>query len=106
MATSTDRIGTIFQDAREIHADALEMLGQGRVRNAAEKPWGATKRATDALVCWWPWAVTGGDWGNRRRRRPLLTGNLSGIFDVPMAGRPGNEPVGAANSDDVNWRES
>ena len=28
----------------------LEMLDQGMVRNAAEKAWGATKRATDALV--------------------------------------------------------
>ena len=26
------------------------MLSQGRVRNAAEKAWGATKRATDALI--------------------------------------------------------
>ena len=26
------------------------MLGQERVRNAAEKAWGATKRATDALA--------------------------------------------------------
>ena len=28
----------------------MEMLAQGRIRNAAEKAWGATKRATDALV--------------------------------------------------------
>jgi hypothetical protein len=26
------------------------MLAQGRIRNAAEKAWGATKRATDALI--------------------------------------------------------
>ena len=26
------------------------MLSQGRLRNAAEKAWGATKRATDALI--------------------------------------------------------
>ena len=50
MTTSTNRIQVIFQDARELQADALEMLAQGRVRNAAEKAWGATKRATDALV--------------------------------------------------------
>ena len=37
MTTSTDRIEEIFQDARELQADALEMLAQGRVRNAAEK---------------------------------------------------------------------
>ena len=50
MTTGTDRIQAIFQDARELQADALEMLAQGRVRNAAEKAWGATKRASDALV--------------------------------------------------------
>ena len=50
MTTSTDRIEDIFRDARELQADALEMLAQGRIRNAAEKDWGATKRATDALV--------------------------------------------------------
>ena len=26
------------------------MLDQGRIRNAAEKAWGATKRSTDAMV--------------------------------------------------------
>ena len=26
------------------------MLAQGRIRNAAEKAWGATKRASDALI--------------------------------------------------------
>ena len=50
MTTRTDRIAIIFQDARTLQADALGMLAQGRIRNAAEKAWGATKRATDALV--------------------------------------------------------
>ena len=50
MTTSTDRIEEIFRDARELQVDALEMLAQGRIRNAAEKAWGATRRATDALV--------------------------------------------------------
>ena len=50
MTTRTNRIEEIFQDARELQADALEMLAQGRIRNAAEKAWGATKRATDVLV--------------------------------------------------------
>ena len=50
MTTRTNRIQAIFQDARELQADALEMLAQGRIRNAAEKAWGATKRASDALV--------------------------------------------------------
>ena len=50
MTTRTNRIEEIFQDARELQADALEMLAQSRIRNAAEKAWGATKRATDALI--------------------------------------------------------
>ena len=50
MTTSTDRIEEIFQDARELQADALAMLAQGRIHNAAEKAWGATKRASDALI--------------------------------------------------------
>ena len=50
MTAGTDRIQSIFQDARGLQADALEMLAQGRIRNAAEKSWGATKRATDALI--------------------------------------------------------
>ena len=47
---ATDRVLEIFADARVLQADALEMLAQGKIRNAAEKAWGAAKRATDALV--------------------------------------------------------
>ena len=50
MITGTDPIQAIFDDARELQADALEMLAQGRIRNAAEKAWGATFRATVALI--------------------------------------------------------
>ena len=46
----TDRITYLFADARELYDDALEMLEQGRLRNAADKAWCATKRATDALI--------------------------------------------------------
>ena len=46
----TERVGSLFADARGLHGDALEMLDQGRMRNAAEKAWCATKRATDALI--------------------------------------------------------
>ena len=46
----TERVSFIFSDARELYQDALEMLDEGRLRNAAEKAWGATKRATDALI--------------------------------------------------------
>ena len=47
---ATDPVAMIFQDAREVHASALEKLAEGDIRDAAEKAWCATKRATDALV--------------------------------------------------------
>ena len=46
----TDRIAQIFRDARELQASAAERLDQGDIRGAAEKAWGAAKRATDALI--------------------------------------------------------
>ena len=49
MATTTPA-AAVFADAHTLHADALAMLAQGKIRNAAEKAWGATKRATDALI--------------------------------------------------------
>ena len=33
------RVGEIFADARVLYIDALEMLEQGRLRNASEKAW-------------------------------------------------------------------
>ena len=50
MTTTTDRISAIFADARGVHADALRLLAAGDIRDAAEKAWCATKRATDALI--------------------------------------------------------
>ena len=49
-APAQDRIAALFTDAREVHAQALERLQHGDVRDAAEKAWCATKRATDALI--------------------------------------------------------
>ena len=46
----TDRISFLFAEARALYDDALEMLEQGKLRNAGEKAWYATKRATDALI--------------------------------------------------------
>ena len=46
----TERVDYLFADARELYEDALEMLDQERLRNAADKAWVATKRATDALI--------------------------------------------------------
>ena len=50
MATTTDRVSELFADAEVLYGDALDMLYQGKIRNAAEKAWGATKRSTDAMV--------------------------------------------------------
>ena len=46
----TERVSFLFADAHDLYQDALEMLDQGRLRNAADKAWVATKRATDALI--------------------------------------------------------
>ena len=46
----TERGKYLISDAWSLHDDALEMLSQGRLRNAADKTRGATKRATDALI--------------------------------------------------------
>lgn len=45
----TDRVTHIFQDPWALYTDAVEELERVRFRNAAEA-WGATKRATDALI--------------------------------------------------------
>ena len=44
------RVEELFADARAMHGEALERLAVGDVRDAAEKAWCATKRATDALI--------------------------------------------------------
>ena len=46
----TDRISFLFADARELYSDALEMLAQDRLRNAADEAWCATKRAAAAVI--------------------------------------------------------
>ncbi len=47
---TTDRVPAIFADARAVHVEALRLLEAGDIRDAAEKAWCATKRATDALI--------------------------------------------------------
>ncbi len=47
---ATSRVQETFDDARSMHLSALERLEAGDVRDAAEKAWCATKRATDALI--------------------------------------------------------
>ena len=50
MTIQTDPVQEIFLDARALHTAAVERLDAGDIRDAAEKSWGATKRATDALI--------------------------------------------------------
>lgn len=45
-----ERVNYLIADARDMYQDALEMLDQGRLRNAADKAWVASKRATNALI--------------------------------------------------------
>ena len=47
---TTDRVSEIFADAFTVHDESLRLLESGDVRDAAEKAWFATKRATDALI--------------------------------------------------------
>ncbi len=50
IANDNHTAAAVFADAHTLYDDALEMLELGKIRNAAEKAWGATKRATDALI--------------------------------------------------------
>ena len=61
-----EQVAAIFADAWGLYADAIEILELGKPRVASEVAWGATKRATDALVL----ARTG--------RLPSGTGRTSG----------------------------
>ncbi len=45
-----ERVTVVFEDAWALYEDVLEELAHGKLRNGAEKVWGATKRATDALM--------------------------------------------------------
>ena len=47
---ATGRVKEVFDDAMVQHQAALERLEAGDIRDAAEKAWCATRRATDALI--------------------------------------------------------
>ena len=49
--TDADNAGTIFTDAHRLYDEAIRQLEHDNIRDAAELAWGATKRATDALIC-------------------------------------------------------
>ena len=48
--TLASGVREIFDDAQQLYDQAIERFDAGDVRDAAEKAWGATKRATDALI--------------------------------------------------------
>ena len=48
--STSDRVAEIFADSRAVQAQAIERFQAGDIRDAAEKAWCATKRATDALA--------------------------------------------------------
>ena len=47
---AVDEVREIFADAHLMYQGAIERWAAGDVRDAAEKAWCATKRATDALI--------------------------------------------------------
>ena len=48
--TITNDAARIFADAHDMYDAAMERLAANDIRDASEKAWCATKRATDALV--------------------------------------------------------
>lgn len=46
----SDKIEMLLGDAESLYHEALKELEAGRVRKAAENAWGATAKATDALL--------------------------------------------------------
>ena len=83
MATETP--ADILADAYRMQAAALERLDSGDIRDAAEKSWCATKRATDALVL----ARTGELSESSSRTSALLRGLSTTHDDVRGAGLRG-----------------
>ena len=77
---TTRRVPAIFADARAVHADALRLLEAGDIRDAAEKAWCVTKRATDALIL----ART----GTEPEISPETTRGLNGLAVADQAIRP------------------
>ena len=81
-----NRITEIFADARAQHHAALERLAAGDIRDAAEKAWCATKRATDALIL----ARTGIEPEDSRQTSSglrQLSGRDAGIRSVNLVSR-------------------
>ena len=77
----TQRVATIFADAWTLYDEAIEILELGKQRIAAEAAWGATKRATDALIL------------ARIGREPSGTGQTSSGVRWLARIEPGLEPI-------------
>ena len=45
-----DKVKQVFDDAASLYKEAIAELERGNLRDAAEKSWGATLRATNALI--------------------------------------------------------
>ena len=46
----TKEVKILLKDAESLYQEALKELESGRIRKAAENAWGATAKATDALL--------------------------------------------------------
>ena len=83
MTTVEANAARIFEDARRMRDAAVERMAAGDVRDAAEKAWCATLRATEALVL----ARTGQEPGKStvasRRLRSLSMSDQS-IWDLRL----------------------
>ena len=83
MTTAEASAAGIFADARLMRDAALKRMGAGDIRDAAEKAWCATMRATEALVL----ARTGEGPGTSTaagRRLRSLSVNDSALMDLRL----------------------
>ena len=81
MAVTIDRVAEIFSDARFMHSEALARLEAGDIRDAAEKAWCATKRATDGMVL----KITGSEPQSAGQARKALLSLRDGDGDGPFS---------------------
>ncbi len=77
---ATDRVREIFADAHAMYEDALERWAAGDIRDAAEKAWCATLRATNALIL----ARTGAE----PERTPETSAQLQMLSGADRRARP------------------
>ena len=85
MEERSGRVKELLEDADFLYSEAVSELERGKIRNAAEKAWGATLRATNALIV----ART----GEEPERVPVTTQKLyelagsDRVVDEHMVGR-------------------